>query len=98
VWLAAHFVEQSAGTTENSEEGFNSATTPAAMGEQRRGTDLGLLLRSREKIWVQGGRVLGVERRGTGVSAWSRGQRHGCQRPRAERKGEKRMEQGGAPS
>jgi hypothetical protein len=31
--LAAHFVEQPTGTTENSEEGFNSATTPAAMGE-----------------------------------------------------------------
>jgi hypothetical protein len=44
------FAEQPAGTTENHEEGFNSTTTPAAMGEQRQGTDLGLLLRSREKI------------------------------------------------
>jgi hypothetical protein len=72
-WLAAHFVEQPAGTTKNSEEGFNSATTPAAMGEQRRGTDLGLLLRSREKIWAQGGRVLAVERRGTGGVSMEQG-------------------------
>jgi|UPI000220D104 hypothetical protein len=35
---------------------FNSATTPAVMGEQRRGTDLGLLLFSREKIWAPGRR------------------------------------------
>jgi hypothetical protein len=40
------FAEQPAGTTENREEGFNSTTTAAAMGEQRQGTDLGLLLLS----------------------------------------------------
>jgi hypothetical protein len=52
-WLAAHFDEQTTGTMENSKEGFNSATTPAAMGEQRRGTNLGLLLPQ----WPGQGRV-----------------------------------------
>ena len=43
---------------------FNSATTPAAMGEQRRGTDLGLLLFSREKIWAPGRRGRAARRAG----------------------------------
>jgi hypothetical protein len=50
------FCQTAGGHHREQRGGFNSATTPAAMGEQRRGTDLGLLLHSREKIWTPGRR------------------------------------------